>query len=111
MSSSFEATCKTYTKVMEMIEHEYEIPIPDRNGKALIDCVKQQFAAAVREECRRAAEEGACRAYRLADEAVAASNPNGLYVPAADVQINNGGVGRMKLRAFRGWPSDRRSVS
>lgn len=109
--SAFEACCRTYTKVLDSIANEYGVPIPERRGRNLIDCVMQQVATVVREQCRLAAEEAADEAFRLA----AAHMPGGpdevLFVPRSEIRIAAGAVGRVQLKSVRAFrPRSRRTA-
>ncbi len=109
--SGMVSSSMTYSKVMRLIEDDYGIPVARPNPReALINAVRRQFCAAVREECRRTAEETAFRIFRLAAAHLPDVPEDGLYVPASQIQINSGDVGLMRLRPFRqdGWPGNRR---
>ncbi len=91
----------TYSKVMRLIADKYGIQIARRNpGEPLINAVERQLDAAMREECRRAAEETATRIFRLVAEHLPDVPEDGLYVPASEIRINSGDVGLMRLRSF-----------
>jgi len=107
----FEACCRTYTRILDTIASEHGIPIPERRGRRLIDCVKEQIAALLREKCRTAAEEAVSAAFKLAAAHMPGRSDDVLFVPRSEIQINSGGVGRVQLQAVRAFrPMVRRTA-
>lgn len=109
--SAFEASCRTYTKVLDSIANEYGVPIPERRGRNLIDCVMEQVGAVVREQCRFAAEEAADEAFKLAATHMPGGPDDVLFVPRSEIRIASGGVGRVQLNSVRAFrPKSRRTA-
>ena len=90
---------KSYSKISSWLESEYNIRF-DWRSPSRFDALQEQIRACVRAECRRAAEEAATRAFRLAAAALPQDPDEGLYIKSPSIFINTAGLGQVKLTTF-----------
>ena len=97
----FIASCRTWSKIMDLIADEYGVPVPNRRGRSCATCVMEQFASAVREQCRAAAMEAVREALKLVAGELLKDDDDVLFVPSGEIVVRTGGVGHVRLESMR----------